>query len=152
MEVLQKVKEIGAKVEDSAKELGSELEKGAESVVNKTSEVFGNLVSHIPFSNLAKKEDSVLRIEVDLPGVDKEDVNLQVDGNVLTVSAVRHFKNELTKDSYYLYESSYGKFERRYSLPENVDSENIEAQLKNGRLTIELQKTENHKAKKISIK
>ena len=152
MEVVQKAKEIGAKVESGAKELGSELEKGAELVVNKASEAFDNLASYIPFSNLAKKEDSVLRVEVDLPGVDKKDVSLQIEDGVLIVSALRHYKNELTRDSYYLCESSFGKLERRYSLPDNIDSEKIDAELKDGRLTIELQKTEASKAKRISIK
>jgi HSP20 family protein len=152
MEVIQKVKEIGSKVENSVKELGAELEKGAELVANKTTETFDNLASYIPFSNLAKKEDSVLRIEVDLPGVDKKDVNIQVEDGVLSVSAIRHYKNELTKDSYYLCESSFGKLQRRYSLPDNIDNEKIDAELKNGRLTIELHKTQEAKAKKISIK
>jgi len=152
MEVIQKAKEIGSKVENSVKELGSEIEKGAELVVNKASEAFENLASHIPFSNLAKKEDSGFHIEIDLPGVDKKDINIYVEDGMLVVSAIRHYKNELTKDSYYLCESSFGKLERRYSLPDNVDRENIDAQLKDGRLTIELQKTEASKAKRISIK
>ena len=152
MEVIQKAKEIGSKVESSVKEFGEELEKGAEVVVNKAAETFDNLASYIPFSNLAKKEDSVLRIEVDLPGVDKKDINIQIEDGVLSVSAIRHYKNELTKDSYYLCESSFGKLQRRYSLPDNIDSEKIDATLKDGRLTIELHKTQESKAKKISIK
>jgi len=152
MEVIQKAKEIGSKVENSVKELGIELEKGAELVTNKAVKTFDNLASYIPFSNLAKKEDSVLRIEVDLPGVDKKDINIQIEDGVLSVSAIRHFKNELTKDDYYLCESSFGKLQRRYSLPDNIDSEKIDAQLKDGRLTIELHKTEESLAKKIYIK
>jgi len=152
MEVIQKAKELGSEIEKGAKELGSEIEKGAELVVNKASEAFDNLASYIPFSNLAKKKDSGLQIEVDLPGVKKEDISLKVEDGVLTVSAVRHYKNELTKDSYYLCESSFGKLERRYSLPDNIDRENIDAELKDGRLTIGLQRTEESKAKKISIK
>jgi len=151
MEVIQKAKELGSEIEKGAKELGSEIEKGAELVVNKASEAFDNLASYIPFSNLAKKKDSGLQIEVDLPGVKKEDISLRVEDGILTVSAIRHYKNELTKDSYYLCESSFGKLERRYSLPDNIDSEKIDAELKDGRLTIELQRTEASKAKKISI-
>lgn len=152
MEVIQKAKEIGSKVESRAKELSAEIGKNAELVVNKAAEAFDNLASHIPFSNLARKEDSVFHIEVDLPGVYKKDVNLHVEDGVLVVSAVRHYKNELTKDSYYLCESSFGKIERRYSLSDNIDSQNIEAELKDGRLTIDLQKTKKSKARKISVK
>lgn len=141
MEVLQR-----------AKQLGSKIEEGAGLVVNKVADTFDNLASHIPFSNLAKKEDSTFHIDIDLPGVDKKDVNIHVEDNVLVVSAVRNYKNELSRDDYYLCESSFGKFERRYTLPDNVDKDKINAILKDGRLSIELHKTESSKVKSISIK
>jgi len=139
-------------ISKTAKQLGSKIEKGAELVINKVSDAFDNLASHIPFSNLAKKEDSSFHIDVDLPGVDKKDVNIYVEDNVLIVSAIRHYKNELSRDDYYLCESSFGKFERRYTLPENIDKEKIDAKLEDGRLSIELHKTESSKMRAISIK
>lgn len=139
-------------ISKTAKQLGSKIEKGAELVINKVTDAFDNLASHIPFSNLAKKEDSTFHIDVDLPGVDKKDVNIYVEDNVLIVSAIRHYKNELSRDDYYLCESSFGKFERRYTLPENIDKEKIDAKLNDGRLSIELHKTESSKMRAISIK
>ncbi len=139
-------------ISKTAKQLGSKIEKGAELVINKVSDTFDNLASHIPFSNLAKKEDNTFHIDVDLPGVDKKDVNIYVEDNVLIVSAIRHYKNELSRDDYYLCESSFGKFERRYALAENIDKEKIDAKLDDGRLSIELHKTESSKMKSISIK
>ncbi len=136
----------------SAKQLGSKIEEGAELVINKVADTFDNLASHIPFSNLAKKEDSTFHIDIDLPGVDKKAVNIHVEDNVLIVGAIRNYKNELSRDDYYLCESSFGKFERRYSLPENIDKDKIDATLKDGRLSIELHKTESSKVKSISIK
>ena len=136
----------------SAKDIGNELEKGVEVVANKVSETFDNLASHLPFSNLAKKEDSSFHLEVDLPGVQKEDIEIKVEENVLVVTALRKFKNELTRDDYYVCESSFGKFERRYILPESVDTEKVDAKLEDGRLIIELQKTKKAKPKSISIK
>ena len=136
----------------SAKEIGSEIEKGVEVVANKVSESFDNLAAHLPFSNLAKKEDSSFHLEVDLPGVKKEDINIRVEDGILVVSAIRHFKNELTRDNYYVCESSFGKFERRYVLPDSVDTDEVNAKLDDGRLVIELKKVKRAQPKSISIK
>ncbi len=136
----------------TTKKLGNEIEKGVEVVSNKVTETFDNLASHLPFSNLAKKEDSTFHVEVDLPGVKKEEIDVKVEDDVLVVSAVRHYKNEVKEDDYYISESAFGKLERRFVLPENIDSESISASYENGRLEIELQKTKKAKPRSISIK
>lgn len=136
----------------NAKEIGSDIEKGVEVMTRKLSDAYDNLASHLPFSNLAKKADSSFHLEVDLPGVKKEDVEIKIEDGVLSVSAIRKYKNELTKENYYVCESAFGKFERRYALPESVDTQKVDAKLSDGRLTIELQKTKKAKPKTISIK
>lgn len=137
---------------ESAKEIGSDIGKGVEVVTNKLSDTFDNLASHLPFSNLAKREDSTFHLEVDLPGVKKEDINLSIEDGILSVTAIRKYKDELSKDDYYICESAYGKFERRYVLPENIDTEKVSAEFTDGRLEIELQKTPMAKPKAIAIK
>jgi HSP20 family protein len=136
----------------TTKKLGNEIEKGVEVVSNKVAETFDNLASHLPFANLAKKEDSTFHVEVDLPGVKKEEIDVKVEDDVLIISALRHYKNEVSRDDYYVCESSYGKLERRFALPENIDSESITASYNDGRLEIELQKTKKAKPRAISIK
>jgi HSP20 family protein len=136
----------------NVKNIGSEIEKGAEVVGKKISQAFDNLASHLPFANLAKKENSAFHIEVDLPGVKKEDIDLKIEDDTLVVSAVRHYKNELSVDSYYVCESSFGKMERRFVLPDNIDTQKVNASFDNGRLEIELQKTEKAQPKSIAIK
>lgn len=136
----------------SVKDIGSDIEKGVEVVANKVVDTYDNLVSHLPFSNLAKREDSSHHLEVDLPGVNKEDIDVRIEDGVLTISATRNYKNEVTKDSYYVCESSFGKFERRYTLPDTIDTNKIDAKFEDGRLTIELQKTKAAKPKAITIK
>ena len=136
----------------NAKDLTQEIEKGVEIAGKKVAETFDNLASHLPFSNLAKKEDSTFHIEVDLPGIKKEDIELKIEDDVLIITAVRKFKNELTRDNYYICESSFGKMERRFMLPENIDNSKIDASFKDGRLEIELQKTKKAKPKNILIK
>ena len=74
----------------SAKEIGSEVEKGAGVVVEKIESVLDNVASHLPFSNIAKKEDSSFHLDIDLPGVKREDIDVKVEDGVLVVSAVRN--------------------------------------------------------------
>jgi len=124
----------------NVKNIGSEIEQGVKVVGKKVSEAFDNLASHLPFANLAKKENAAFHIEVDLPGVTKEDIDLRVEDDILVVSAVRYYKNELNNDSYYICESSFGKVERRFTLPENIDTHNVSASFNDGRLEIELKK------------
>jgi len=135
----------------SANNLGTEIEKGVEVAKEKVSEVFDNIASHLPFSNLAKKEDSSFHLEVDLPGVKKEDISVQVEDNILIVGAVRKFKNELTRENYYVCESAFGKIERRFVLPESVNTKKISAEYTDGRLVVELEKTQKAKPKAIHV-
>ena len=134
------------------KNIGSEIEKSVEVAEKKVSQAFDNLASHLPFANLAKKEDATFHIEIDLPGITKDDIDLKIEDNLLIVSAVRHYKNELSSDNYYISESSFGKIERRFALPENIDTKKVDASFNDGRLEIELQKTKKAKPKSITIK
>jgi len=93
-------------------------------------------------------------IEVDLPGVKKDDINVDIKNDVLTISGERKTKKEVKEKDYYKMESSYGKFQRSFTLPDNVDTENIEANSKDGVLEVVIPKMEKSKkeTKKIKIK
>lgn len=92
-------------------------------------------------------------IDVDLPGVNKEDIKVDVQDNMLKISGERHFKQEIKEEDYYKLETSFGKFQRNFTLPDNVDAENIKASSKDGVLEIVLPKVkEQEKAvKSISV-
>lgn len=107
----------------------------------------------IPSVNTREGEDAYY-VEVDLPGVKKEDISIDVNDNVLSISGERKTKKEDKEDDYYKVESSYGKFERSFTLPENVDTENIQAESKDGVLEVVIPKIEKaeKKPKKIEIK
>ena len=75
-------------------------------------------------------------IDIDLPGIDKEEVEINVDKNILTISGKREVKEEVKEENYYRLESSYGTFSRSFTLPEKVDVENIRAASDNGVLEI----------------
>ena len=93
-------------------------------------------------------------IEVDLPGVKKEDISIDVKDNQLIISGERSFKEERKENDYYKIESSYGKFQRSFAIPENVDLENIEASSQEGVLEVVLPKlkVEKNEIKKIAVK
>jgi len=139
-------------VVNSVKEVGKNLEEKIEQGLEVAKETFANVASHLPFANLAKKGSDAFVIEVDLPGVDKNDIELSVEDNILTVKAVRKMKNEVKKEDYYLCESNFGLISRSFVLPEGIDRDKIDAKYEDGRLIITLEKEESRKAKKLSIK
>ncbi len=91
-------------------------------------------------------------LKVDVPGVKKEDLKLEVSDNVLTISGERKEEKEEKEAQYYRREILYGSFQRSIQLPSNVEPDKISAKLENGVLTIEIPKTEKAKAKEIPIK
>jgi len=136
----------------SAQNVGSKLEKSLENGVERTKEVFTNVASHLPFANLAKKDSDTFKIEVDLPGVDKKDIDVKIEDNQLVISATRHMKKEVNEEDYYMLESYFGEISRVFVLPEGINKDKIDAKFEDGRLYIELEKVESKKAKSISIK
>jgi HSP20 family protein len=100
-----------------------------------------------------REGEHAYHVEVDLPGVSKEDISVDVKENMVTISGERKIKNEVKEEDYYKVESSYGKFERSFSLPKNVDVENIHAESQDGVLEVVIPKMEiEKKTKKIEIK
>ena len=101
-----------------------------------------------------REGENAYHVEVDLPGVKKEDISVDVKDNIITISGERKTKEEVKEDDYYKVESSYGKFERSFTLPENVDAENIHAESQDGVLEVIIPKLEKveEKPKKIEIK
>ena len=141
MDIVKTSKEITQKVEDK-------VEKGLEVV----KDTFHNVASHLPLANLAKHNNDTFTIEVDLPGVKKEDIELKVEDDYLTVTAIRRYKNEVNEDDYYLCESNFGVISRSFVLSDNINRDNIKAKLEDGRLYLTLEKVESKKTKNISIK
>ena len=96
-----------------------------------------------------REGEEAYHIEVELPGMKKEDINVEVDKGVLTISGKREFRNELEEKDYYKVESSYGKFYRSFTLPENIDIENIKASSTDGILEVVVPKMERQENKKL---
>ncbi|MEX2483752.1 MAG: Hsp20/alpha crystallin family protein [Brumimicrobium sp.] len=109
------------------------------------------------FSKVAvniKDHDNDFLIEMAIPGIKKEDVDIEVDGSKLRVSAETKHEVDESTDSYTRREFSYGSFTRSFTLPKEVDGDNINASCKDGVLSIEIPKPEAKKkaVKKIALK
>jgi HSP20 family protein len=141
MDITKTTQEVVEKVEDT-------VERGLEVV----KDTFRNVASHLPLANLAKHDNDTFTIEVDLPGVRKEDIDIKVEDDYLTVTALRRYKNEVKEDDYYLCESNFGVISRSFVLGDNIDRDKIQAKFEDGRLYITLEKVESKKTKNISIK
>lgn len=105
------------------------------------------------FSGVSMKDSGEqVHVLIELPGVAKEDVNVNVNDNVLTISAERKQPELKENEQWIRNEISYGKFERSIDLPYSVDVEKVTATHENGILRIVLPKHENAKPKQISIR
>jgi len=96
-------------------------------------------------------QDGNIVITAELPGVDKENVTVDIKERLLTLSGERSGESEVKEDNYYRRERVYGRFERSFTLPGNVDSEKITAEFKDGVLKIEVPKPADMSPKQITI-
>ena len=103
-----------------------------------------------PVLDLVEKDDS-FQIEVDLPGVRPEDVDVTVDQNLLTVRGERKSASTVAEENVRRSERRYGSFLRTISLPSHVDAEGIQADFEDGVLHITVPKAEQAKPRKIKV-
>ena len=104
--------------------------------------------SRMPAVNIKENEKN-FEIEVAAPGFEKQDFQLNLEDNVLTISAESSKQNQEEKESFTRKEFSYTSFSRSFSLPETVKDEKIEAHYENGLLHLTLTKAERVNQKKV---
>ncbi|PHO09268.1 heat-shock protein Hsp20 [Malaciobacter canalis] len=106
----------------------------------------------VPMVN-TREGEFAYHIDVDLPGVKKENIKVDINKDVVTISGERKTKEEIKEEDYYKVETSFGKFTRSFTLPENADKENIDANYNDGVLEVIVPKLAEDKHKKtIEIK
>ena len=98
-----------------------------------------------------KETDKEITIDVELPGIDKKDVKVEVRDNTLTISGERTSEKKTENENCCVAERHYGKFERSFSLSDAVDANNISAKYKDGVLTLAVPKTEKAIPKEITV-
>src|ERR1041385_4326938 len=103
-----------------------------------------------PAVDIFETEGEII-VKAELPGVDRKDIALHLENNVLTVKGERKFEKETKEENYHRIERAYGAFSRAFSIPTTVEEDKIRADYKDGILKIALPKKEQVKPKQIQI-
>lgn len=96
-------------------------------------------VSVVPSVNIADV-DKAFEVSVALPGLDKKDVKIEVQNDCLIVSSEKQYENEEKNKNWMRREYGYASFQRMFQLPEGADQDRIQAEMKNGVLSIKVAK------------
>lgn len=99
-----------------------------------------------------REEKDVVLLSAELPGVAKEDVKVELENGVLTISGEKKSEREETENGIYRSERVYGSFKRSFHVPDTVDAEKIEAEYVNGVLKITLPKRPEAAPRLINVK
>jgi HSP20 family protein len=98
-----------------------------------------------------REVDNAYLVEVAVPGIDPDDLDITLEQNVLTIKGEVQHEEKQEGEVYHLRERRYGSFHRRITLPDMVDSDNVEANYNKGILTLTLPKTEESKPRRIPV-
>ena len=103
-----------------------------------------------PSVDIYENDDNIV-IKAEIPGVDKDNIHVDLKGRVLTLKGERKNETEVNEDRFYRRELSYGRFERAFTLPAEVDPAKVKADFKDGVLKVEVPKPEEQKPRQITI-
>jgi HSP20 family protein len=104
-----------------------------------------------PAVDVAEHDNEYL-VKVELPGVNKDEVKITMQENILTIRGEKKQEKESKGSNYHRVERSYGSFQRSFTLPTSVKADKVEAAYKDGILSITLPKAEEAKPKQIDVK
>ena len=110
----------------------------------------GSVQRWVPPMDLVEADDSFV-LKADLPGLSEDDVAIEVQDNVLTISGSRQAEHERKEQGWFRLERSYGSFSRSLTLPDGVDPDKIAATFDRGVLEVRIPKPEERKPRRISI-
>lgn len=104
----------------------------------------------IPPMDVAETQDELI-CHLEVPGMTREDLEIRIEENVITISGEKRQTQQVEKDGLRHVERRFGRFERSMTVPANVDAERAQARYDNGILTVTLPKTEKSKPRRVSI-
>jgi HSP20 family protein len=104
----------------------------------------------VPAMDLVETDDHLV-LRADLPGLDKEDVEIEVKDGVLTVSGERRTEHEDSADGYHRVERAFGRFSRSLSLPQGIDADRVQAEFDKGVLEVRIPKPAERKPHRVQI-
>ena len=99
-----------------------------------------------------EENDNEYILRAEIPRMESKDVDISLNDNVLTIKGEKKMEKEEKERNCYHVERRYGRFQRTFQLPANVDSDNVKAECSNGVLTVHIAKSPETKPKKIEIK
>jgi len=99
-----------------------------------------------------RETEEAYEVMADLPGFDKNDVEITLENNILTLRGERKWEGDEEKQSYRRIERAYGEFTRSFGLPTQVDAEKVLAKFTDGVLTVTIPKAEESKPRRITVK
>jgi HSP20 family protein len=104
----------------------------------------------VPAMDLVETDDHLV-LRADLPGLDKEDVEIEVKDGVLIISGERRTEHEDSADGYHRVERAYGRFSRSLSLPQGIDADQVQADFDKGVLEVRIPKPAERKPHRVQI-
>ena len=105
----------------------------------------------MPLTDISEDKDNFV-LKLDLPGISKNDLKISYSDGQLSISGERKQEKETKDSKYHRVERAYGKYYRSFTLPSKIQEDKIDAEFKDGQLTITVPKAEEVKPKEISIK
>lgn len=99
-----------------------------------------------------EETDKEILVRVEVPGIEKKDCRITIEGNVLYVSGEKRYERESHGSTFHVMERAYGSFQRAIPLPRNVDADNAEASYRNGVLSIRLPKSGADNSRNVQLK
>jgi HSP20 family protein len=99
-----------------------------------------------------RDDKGAITLTAELPGVDKDQISVQFEDGVLTLSGEKKQESEVKENGFYRSERVYGKFTRSFTIPDAIDPDKIDADFRNGVLTLTLAKKPEAAPKKIAVR
>ncbi len=112
---------------------------------------FGETGDLMPAFDISETDDHIV-VRADLPGIDAKDLDINLSGNVLSISGEKKKEQEQKDENHYSIERQFGSFCRTFTVPAEVKEEGIEATYKDGVLRLKIPKAESAKRRKIEVK
>lgn len=110
----------------------------------------GEARSWTPAIDVFERDDAIV-LKAELPGLGADDVNVEIDDNVLTISGERKFTDTVEENRYYRVERSYGAFRRSLTLPQGIKEDAVQARFADGVLEVTVPKAEVIAPRKVTI-
>ncbi len=166
--MLDSLKETGRTIGREIGRAWDNLSEGWQQLLSRS----GNALTHFTGGDKRKPEDDLsldsfprwsllageleetrndVLVRVELPGLDKDDCQITIDGNLLHVRGEKRFERETSDSTYHVMERAYGSFQRVIALPRNVRADKASASFRNGVLTVRLPKGEQESVRTIRV-